>query len=97
MWCLEHIVTYVFKLYILTIEKNCLMFTCGTLWFCVVEIKGWENINNNLENNNDKGKNEWLLRLLILTCPQSPTSHVIVPRVSCLRLRKCIIVANKLV
>ncbi len=29
---------------------------CGTLWFCVVEIKGWENINNNLENNNDKGK-----------------------------------------
>ncbi len=97
MWCLEHIVTYVFKLYLLTIEKNCLMFTCGTLWFCVVEIKRWENINNSLENNNDKGKNEWILRLLILMCPQSPTSHVIVPRVSCLRWRKCIIVVNKLV
>ncbi len=53
--------------------------------------------NNNLENNNEKGKNKWLLCLLILMCPQSPTSHVIVPRVSCLRWRKCIIVANKLV
>jgi hypothetical protein len=44
MWCLEHIVIYVFKLYLLTIEINCLMFTCGTFWFCVVKIKGWENI-----------------------------------------------------